>query len=46
MPADIRERLLAVQEKAGFIPDVFLASRTGPTRRQTAGQNRRSVASA
>jgi uncharacterized peroxidase-related enzyme len=24
MPADIRERLLAVQEKAGFIPNVFL----------------------
>lgn len=25
MAADIRERLLAVQEKAGFIPNVFLA---------------------
>src|SRR3954454_13117650 len=24
MPVDIRERLLAVQEKAGFIPNVFL----------------------
>jgi uncharacterized peroxidase-related enzyme len=24
MPTDIRERLLAVQEKAGFIPNVFL----------------------
>jgi uncharacterized peroxidase-related enzyme len=24
MPADIRERLLAVQKKAGFIPNVFL----------------------
>ena len=24
MPADIRKRLLAVQEKAGFIPNVFL----------------------
>jgi uncharacterized peroxidase-related enzyme len=24
MPADIRERLLAVQEKSGFIPNVFL----------------------
>ena len=24
MTADIRERLLAVQEKAGFIPNVFL----------------------
>ena len=24
MPADIRERPLAVQEKAGFIPNVFL----------------------
>ncbi len=25
MPADIRERILAVQEKSGFIPTVFLA---------------------
>jgi uncharacterized peroxidase-related enzyme len=25
MPEDIRERLLAVQEKAGFVPNVFLA---------------------
>ena len=25
LPADIRERMLAVQEKAGFIPNVFLA---------------------
>ena len=25
MPADIRDRILAVQEKAGFIPNVFLA---------------------
>ena len=25
MPADLREKLLAVQEKAGFIPNVFLA---------------------
>ena len=25
MPADIRERLNAVQEKSGFIPNVFLA---------------------
>jgi 4-carboxymuconolactone decarboxylase len=25
IPADIRERLLAVQEKSGFIPNVFLA---------------------
>jgi len=24
MPADVRERLLAVQEKSGFIPNVFL----------------------
>jgi uncharacterized peroxidase-related enzyme len=24
MPADVRERILAVQEKAGFIPNVFL----------------------
>src|SRR5688500_11480632 len=24
MPADIRERILAVQEKAGFVPNVFL----------------------
>ena len=25
MPEDIRERILAVQEKAGFIPNIFLA---------------------
>lgn len=25
MPADIRQRILAVQEKSGFIPNVFLA---------------------
>ena len=25
VPADLRERMLAVQEKAGFIPNVFLA---------------------
>jgi uncharacterized peroxidase-related enzyme len=25
MPADLRERILAVQEKAGFVPNVFLA---------------------
>lgn len=25
LPADIRERILAVQEKAGFIPNIFLA---------------------
>lgn len=25
MPADIRERILAVQDKAGFIPNIFLA---------------------
>lgn len=25
MPSDIRERILAVQEKAGFIPNIFLA---------------------
>jgi len=25
LPADIRERILAVQEKAGFVPNVFLA---------------------
>ena len=24
LPADIRERIVAVQEKAGFIPNVFL----------------------
>ncbi|MET3999247.1 alkylhydroperoxidase family enzyme [Marinobacterium sp. MBR-109] len=24
MPEDIRERILAVQEKAGFVPNVFL----------------------
>jgi|GEM_PF-2136552 len=25
LPADIRERILAVQDKAGFIPNIFLA---------------------
>ena len=25
LPADVRERILAVQEKAGFVPNVFLA---------------------
>jgi uncharacterized peroxidase-related enzyme len=25
MPADLRERILAVQEKSGFVPNVFLA---------------------
>ena len=25
LPADIRERILAVQEKSGFVPNVFLA---------------------
>ena len=25
LPEDIRERILAVQEKAGFVPNVFLA---------------------
>ena len=25
LPADLRERILAVQEKAGFVPNVFLA---------------------
>src|SRR5207245_9475938 len=25
LPSDIRDRILAVQEKAGFIPSVFLA---------------------
>jgi uncharacterized peroxidase-related enzyme len=25
VPADVRERILAVQEKAGFVPNVFLA---------------------
>ncbi|HBI78655.1 MAG TPA: alkylhydroperoxidase, partial [Marinobacter adhaerens] len=24
LPADIREKILAVQEKSGFIPNVFL----------------------
>jgi 4-carboxymuconolactone decarboxylase len=24
LPADIRERILAVQEKSGFVPNVFL----------------------
>ena len=31
MPKDIRDRILAVQEKAGFIPNVFLYSRTART---------------
>jgi hypothetical protein len=31
MPEDIRNRIIAVQEKSGFIPNVFLSSRTGPT---------------
>ncbi len=25
LPEDIRQRILAVQEKAGFIPNIFLA---------------------
>ena len=25
LPADIRDRILAVQEKTGFVPNVFLA---------------------
>ena len=25
LPADLRDRILAVQEKAGFVPNVFLA---------------------
>ena len=25
LPADIRERIAAVQEKSGFVPNVFLA---------------------
>ena len=25
LPEDLRERILAVQEKAGFIPNVFMA---------------------
>src|SRR5215207_6990699 len=25
LPADVREQILAVQEKAGFVPNVFLA---------------------
>ena len=25
LPADIKEKVLAVQEKAGFVPNVFLA---------------------
>src|SRR3977135_3137998 len=25
LPADVRERILAVQEKSGFVPNVFLA---------------------
>jgi hypothetical protein len=25
LPADIREKIVAVQEKAGFVPNVFLS---------------------
>ncbi|MCE2969787.1 MAG: peroxidase-related enzyme, partial [Burkholderiales bacterium] len=25
LPADVRDRILAVQEKSGFVPNVFLA---------------------
>ena len=31
LPGDIRDRILAVQEKAGFVPNVFLTLRIGPT---------------
>ena len=30
LPDDIREMMLTVQEKAGFIPNVFLARTSGP----------------
>ena len=30
LPADIRERIIAVQEKAGFVPNVFLALSARP----------------
>jgi alkylhydroperoxidase family enzyme len=30
LPEDIRARILEVQEKAGFVPNVFLPWRTGP----------------
>ena len=31
LPEDIRSRLLAVQEKSGFVPNVFLTLSTGRT---------------
>ena len=31
LPADIRERIVAVQEKSGFVPNVFLALAHRPT---------------
>ena len=31
LPEDIRARMLEVQEKAGFIPNVFLTRRIGLT---------------
>jgi hypothetical protein len=31
LPDDIRQRILAVQEKSGFIPNVFLRWRTART---------------
>jgi uncharacterized peroxidase-related enzyme len=30
LPADLRERILAVQEKAGFVPNIFLALAARP----------------
>jgi len=35
MPEDIRNRILAVQEKSGFIPNVFLV--LAPTGRRSSG---------
>ena len=32
LPDDIRDRILAVQEKAGFVPNVFLALAHRPVR--------------
>ncbi len=32
LPADVRERILAVQEKSGFVPNVFLVLARRPSR--------------
>jgi hypothetical protein len=31
LPHDIRERIAAVEEKSGFVPNVFSRLRAGPT---------------